>query len=265
MQTIYLRQIELLTAGMQGWAGALPYLLGEPFVAPEQAASAYKPQLLPPNERRRATRLTRLMFALGEIFLQRQEKLAAQNWQCVFASSGGDYQIIDAMCKDLANGAPISPTQFHNSVHNAVAGYWSIATNGQLASTSISALNDTLAAGLFEAVNCALDNLAPVFLCAYDAPPPPLLAAQSEITREFSTGLLLSTVAAGDDVARLTIELVEQAQVSSCLSASLEALRLCNPAARILPLAELVAKKQNGQFILPFNQQYLVISVHVCD
>ncbi|HEY6527482.1 MAG TPA: beta-ketoacyl synthase chain length factor [Cellvibrionaceae bacterium] len=261
MHSVYLQQLELLTPGLEGWCDALPFLQGQPFCAPTETSSAYKPQLLPPNERRRATKLTRLAFALGELFLKRNQHSPPEYWQSVFASSGGDYQIIDAMCRDLACDTAISPTQFHNSVHNAVAGYWSIATGGQLASTSISAFEHTLAAGLFEAAVWASCSDAPVFLCAYDAPPPQLLAALSSITTEFSTGLLLSGTPGKQDVAKLSIALAENTCASVCQNPSLEKLRLTNPAARILPLAEFIANKQNGSFVLPFNSQYLIITV----
>lgn len=261
MQTLYLRQIELLTPGMEGFSGALPFLCGQPFLAPADSSSNYKPQLLPPNERRRATRLTRLAFALGELFLHNHAAQDAHTWLSVFASSGGDYQIIDAICKDLALGNGISPTQFHNSVHNAVAGYWSIATGGQLASTSISAFQDTCAAGLFEAAGLAASSPAPVFLCLYDAPAPPLLAAPSTVTREFSAGLLLSATPSAEDLAQLQISCTPSANITHCQNADLETLRLTNPAARILPLAELIARRCSGTCVLPFNQQFLTIAV----
>ena len=47
----------------------------------------------------------------------------------VFTSSGGDGDNCHAICETLATtDRLISPTRFHNSVHNAPAGYWSIAT-----------------------------------------------------------------------------------------------------------------------------------------
>lgn len=262
MQTVFLRHIELLTPGIRGWQEALPFLCGQPFLASSEPSSAYKPQLLPPNERRRATRLTRLAFALGELFLANIAGEDARNWQSVFASSGGDYQIIDAICKDLAVGNAISPTQFHNSVHNAVAGYWSIATGGPLASNSISAFTDTFAAGLFEAALLAASSSAAVFLCVYDAPAPPLLAEASTITQEFAAGLLLSAAPSPEDVAKLHIGWAPLADASCCLNPALETLRLSNPAARILPLAELIARQQTGSCSLPLNGQSLTITLN---
>ena len=92
-----------------------------------------------------------------------QRRNNAQHWQSVFASSGGDYPIIDAICMGLSPRQRYFPTQFHNSVHNAVAGYWSIATGAQSASSSISAFQDTFAAGIFEAAVLAASSSAPVF------------------------------------------------------------------------------------------------------
>ncbi len=46
----------------------------------------------------------------------------------VFACSGGDTDVINRLCSALMlPGCPVSPQQFVNSVHNAPAGYWSIA------------------------------------------------------------------------------------------------------------------------------------------
>ena len=45
----------------------------------------------------------------------------------VFASTHGDLAITDYMCETLATDpTAVSPTKFHNSVHNAAAGYWTI-------------------------------------------------------------------------------------------------------------------------------------------
>ena len=47
----------------------------------------------------------------------------------VFTSSGGDGRNCHEICAALASAERlISPTRFHNSVHNAAAGYWGIAT-----------------------------------------------------------------------------------------------------------------------------------------
>ena len=47
----------------------------------------------------------------------------------VFSASGADGHNCHALCEQLAtDDRQLSPTRFHNSVHNAAAGYWSVAT-----------------------------------------------------------------------------------------------------------------------------------------
>ena len=73
--------------------------------------------------------------------------------------------ITHQICEALARPErEVSPTSFHNSVHNAPAGYWSIATGSRLASTSICAYDVSFAAGLLEAAAYATVEHQPVML-----------------------------------------------------------------------------------------------------
>ena len=87
----------------------------------------------------------------------------------VFASTHGDLAITDYMCTTLvATPALISPTKFHNSVHNAAAGYWTIGTSCHAPYTAISAFHHTFGAGLLEtAVQIACEQ-QPVLYVAFD-------------------------------------------------------------------------------------------------
>ena len=69
----------------------------------------------------------------------------------VFASRHGEMDRTVAILKELHDGAEISPALFSLSVHNAVAGLWSIAKGSREASTSIAAGPDTFGWGLLEA------------------------------------------------------------------------------------------------------------------
>ena len=74
----------------------------------------------------------------------------------VFASSGGDSEVLDKICTALTlPDRPVSPTQFHHSVHNTPAGYWSIATGCTQPSLSLSAYDSSFSAGLLEAAALA--------------------------------------------------------------------------------------------------------------
>jgi hypothetical protein len=98
----------------------------------------------------------------------------------VFASSGGDGQILHELLEALASAErQVSPTRFHNSVHNAPAGYWSIALRSHAPSTSLCCYDWSFAAGLLEAgAQCVTDGVS-VLLVSYELPyPEPLHAPE---------------------------------------------------------------------------------------
>ena len=73
------------------------------------------------------------------------------------------------MCATLARTPTlISPIKFHNSVHNAAAGYWSIGTGSLAPYTAISAFEYTFAAGLLEAATQVVCEHRPVLYVAFD-------------------------------------------------------------------------------------------------
>src|SRR3546814_8342283 len=78
---------------------------------------------------------------------------------------------MDYMCATLT-GEPrsISPTKFHNSVHNAAAGYWTIGSGCMHASTAVSAFDASFAQGLVEALAQLAEGAEAVLLAAYDGP-----------------------------------------------------------------------------------------------
>jgi len=124
--------------------------------------------VLAPNERRRAPEPVRIACEAAAQACAAAGR-AASGLPSVFTSMHGDLAITDAMCAALANDpATLSPTKFHNSVHNAPAGYWTMATGCHEASTSISAWQGSFAAGLLEAlVQCRAEARA-TLLVAYD-------------------------------------------------------------------------------------------------
>jgi hypothetical protein len=87
----------------------------------------------------------------------------------VFASTHGDLGITDYMCATLASDPrAISPTRFHNSVHNAAAGYWTIGAGCTQATTAISAHRASFAEGLVEALVQLAAGDEAVLLVGYD-------------------------------------------------------------------------------------------------
>jgi 3-oxoacyl-(acyl-carrier-protein) synthase len=124
-------------------AGATP-----PTPPPRPAAAT-----LPPNERRRAPEgvLLAIEVAGQAVAMSGRD---ASTLACVFASSHGDQSITDYMSATLAQApTELSPIRFHNSVHNAAVGYWTIATGCHAPSTAVCAQHASFGAGLLEAVS----------------------------------------------------------------------------------------------------------------
>src|SRR5690606_21763211 len=126
------------------------------------------PRMLAPNERRRAP--PSVAIAL-EVALAACEDAAREPaaLPSVFASTHGDLAITDYMCATLAEDPrAISPTKFHNSVHNAAAGYWTIGAGCLRPATALSAHRASFAQGLLEALAQLACGDEAVLLAAYD-------------------------------------------------------------------------------------------------
>jgi lambda repressor-like predicted transcriptional regulator len=121
----YIEGIGLLGPGLTDWPSSVAMLRGEqPYVTQNTVLPA--PALLPAAERRRASVTVKLNLAVGAQATQ-AAGVDAATLRTVFTSSGADGETCHAICDVLAsNDRRISPTRFHNSVHNAASGYWSI-------------------------------------------------------------------------------------------------------------------------------------------
>ena len=209
--------------------GLHPYELTEPVIPP--------PEGLASAERRRVPQSVKIALAAAhQVFAQ--TSVRAQDTQTVFASSGGDGKNCHDLCEALAQADPfLSPTRFTNSVHNAAAGYWGIATGSMQASASICAHDASFAAGFLEAATMVVTDLEPVGLIAYDVPYPAPLHAKRPICGAMAVAMILGPHDAPDALARITLQgLVESAGDTAMAQPDLEALRAGVPAARSLPL-----------------------------
>ncbi len=170
----------------------------------------------------------------------------------VFASSGGDGENCHAICEALAgDDRLISPIRFHNSVNNAASGYWGIATGSRAPSSVLSAYDGSFAAGLIEAFGLLACEPGPVLLIAYDHPYPSPLAEKRPLGPPFAVALLL-TPPAGGAGPRLTLRGIDSAPADRLEDAPLESLRLGVPAARSLPLLDVLARGGVGRVALEY-------------
>jgi hypothetical protein len=152
---------------LPGWERSRAILRGE--AEPDPAAAVRPaPALLAANERRRAPDSVLLAFAIAEQACAMAGREPGR-LPAVFASAYGDLAINDYLCATLAQAPQdLSPTKFHNSVHNAPAGYWAIATGCMASTTAVSAGTASFGAGLLEAALFAVSEDTPVVYAAYD-------------------------------------------------------------------------------------------------
>jgi hypothetical protein len=149
---VYLDALSVIGPGGDNW-DAWRAILQNP--SQYEAAKTKTPAItaLPPAERRRVGSGVKLALACG------LDALAAaqadpSSLTTVFSSSGGDGENCHAICETLAGSDRlISPTRFHNSVHNAPSGYWGIASGAMLPSTSLCAHDASFAVGFLEAAS----------------------------------------------------------------------------------------------------------------
>jgi hypothetical protein len=251
MRPVFVGGIGLLGPGLEGWQNSLPVLAGQSPYQPRPVATA-APALLPPGERRRATMASKLAMQVGCEALGRNGA-CHEGVCCVFASGSGELAVIDGICRTLLlSDRPVSPTQFHNSVHNAPAGYWSIATSSMEPSLSLSAFDGTFGAGLLDAAITAIAEQRPVLLIAYDVPAPEPLGALRSLTAPFAVALLLHPDPPDFASPGLHLQMNGGSDVPPCTMADpqLDLLRQGNPAARCLPLLQALATGQTAPFRL---------------
>lgn len=245
MTVCVLRSVGLTAPGLAGWAAASQVLSGAtPYAA--DAETPYSPMLLPPNERRRATASVRRAFRAAEeaVTLAGAD---ARHLASVFASSDADMAVLHRICSALAaTPRVISPTDFHNSVHNAASGYWSIGVQSMQPTTTIAAYDASFAVSVVEAAALVAARGGDVLAVAYDAVAAPPLLGKRPLGVSAGVALIIgSDDSPGAALGALTITL-DGREETRCANPDLETLRCANPALRALPLLELVATRRPG-------------------
>ncbi len=246
MTCIYVRGIGVFGPGCIGWPATRSVLAREhrdaEAPAPPTESGVLPPaELLPAIERRRATPSTRLALTVAHEALA-AARIVANDVPAVFASSSGSPSIIHDLCAMLAaNDFQISPTKFHNSVHNAASGYYSIATSCRRGATTICAYDASAAVGLLEASAQALFEPGPVLLVSYDIPYPPPLSLARPMAGSWGVALLLAAHPGGGAGVRLQLAPGDEPETQMTESA-LETARANNPTARLLPLLRALAR-----------------------
>lgn len=258
--TAYIDGIGLIGPGLKSWPDSQDFLTGnttyqmEPTIFPA-------PMLLAPAERRRSGDLVRLTLAVGLEAAQHAE-LDAANLTCVYTSSSGDGKNCHEICKTLASDdRQISPTRFHNSVHNAAAGYWSIATGAKTPISVLCAFDASFGAGLLETASQVIADNIPTLLIACDTPYPNPLNGARPMPEAMGVAMVMSPKTSDHTLAKVEIKLTDL-RPDHLMHTELERLRTAIPAARSLPLLVAIAQRKSTAVVLDYLED-LGISIEI--
>jgi hypothetical protein len=250
--TLYIEGPAFWAPTLPGWEAARAAFRGE--AAPvDPPAKRPSPRLLAPAERRRAPDTVALALEVAAAAIAASGRNAAE-LPCVFASAHGDLGINDYMCSTLASDPRLlSPIKFHNSVHNAAVGYWTIGTGCMAASNSLSAYESTFAAGLLEAAaQCAADQDA-VLLTGYDMPAVGALASVTTSRDLLAVALVVSPTRTERTVASFDWSLAGGAPAAPAPRSEAARALSANAMADALPLFEALARGDAGALRLPLS------------
>jgi hypothetical protein len=250
--------------GLPGWSASRELLRGAlPYAALE--LSLPKLDMLPAAERRRTGQSVKLALAAGLDALAGSRR-GPDQLATVFTSSGADGQVLHEICETLAGAdRQVSPTRFHNSVHNAPAGYWSLATRSHEPSTSLCAYDWSFAAGLLESAAQVTVEHDAVLLVCFDLPYCEPIHSARPIVGSLGVALLVAREPAPAALARAEIEITQRQPPTPMSDPALEQLRAGNPTARALPLLAALARGEVASLVLDYvAEQSLSVRITPC-
>lgn len=263
MIKLYIESIGIMAPGLIGWPQASATLRGETAYAWRDVPTS-APTILQAAERRRCIASARLAMNAAHEALQAAQNGATRQFACVFSSSDGDSQVVTQIMDSLAQETPdVSPTRFANSVHNATAGYWSIATGMKLGSTCLSAFDESFAAGLLEAAAQVADEGVDALFTASDVRFEEPFYTLRPIALDCASTLLITRERSDFSLAGIRISLTGQLPATA-LPDWLPAAFASNPAARALPLLAALAAPRGQTVNLDYLGQTLAVEVSAC-
>lgn len=261
--TAYIEGIGLIGPGLNDWASGRQILAGQ---QPYQSAKTVipTPELLPAAERRRASDIVKLTLATSLQAIV-EAGLQDENLPSVFSFSNGDGLNCHTICEMLASDdREISPTRFHNSVHNATAGYWSIATKTMATSSVLCAYDASFGAGLLDALTQVTVDSTRCILMASDTPYPEPMFSKRPIPDNCGIALVIAPQQSEKSIAQIQVSLTHD-DAFKFSDTALESLRIAIPSARGLPLLQLIAKGQAKSVVLDYlDDLRLMVEVQPC-
>ncbi|MGV8960243.1 MAG: beta-ketoacyl synthase chain length factor [Stenotrophomonas sp.] len=246
-------------SGLPSWQAACEHV--RTGTSPEAAPARPTPQLLAANERRRApeTVAVALDVALAACHAADRDPASLPS---VFTSTHGDLAITDYMCAALTDDPrTLSPTRFHNSVHNAAAGYWTIGAGALPPATALSAHEASFAQGLLEALAQLACGSEAVLLVGYDSQSTGPLGQVSP-SRGLLGGALVLSQAPSRGMPRLQVRLSCPASAPAAdTDGPLSRWMQGNAMQPMLPFFEALALGQTQVELAAGNGQWLSIGI----
>jgi len=196
--------------------------------------------LLPPLVRRRTSLATRMAVCAADRACTSAG--GDRDLSAVFVSAAGEMQVTDKLCTAIARQQyPLSPTLFHNSVHNTAAGYWSMATGSMAPMQAMAALDDGFALGLVEAWCQLQTGVDRVLVVVYDE------ALPDELLPDYNWhSCALALVLGGREAGRPSIAVPFQS-VGERAGGAADRVKSANPAMAGLPLLRLLQQSSPGR------------------
>lgn len=258
VSTFFVEGVAFWAPTLPGWATARAAFRSEGMPV-DPPARRPAPELLAAAERRRAPDTVALALEVASAAV-RQAGLEPGTLPSIFTSAHGDLGVNDYMCRTLASQpALISPTKFHNAVHNAAAGYWTIGTGCMAASSALTAFDASFAAGLLEAATQCAADAQPVLLVAFDVEATGPLATVTASAGLVAAALVLAPTPSEHTVVAFDWSLA--AGPSSALPPrSIAAKALAgNAMADALPFFEAVANAAGTPLSLPLSSRLALL------
>jgi hypothetical protein len=221
----------------------------------EESAKSPKPEVIPANERRRAPLPVKLAVETSWQATQ-MAQLDPKDLPCVFVSGLGDTQLTDYMCNVLTGeNKALSPTKFHNSVHNAAAGYWTISTGCMQSANSVAGFEESVSLALMEALIQAQSLDVPILLTFYDAPSSELLLPLLKNQQSFAFSMVIAPGKQSDKGFNYKAEIGVQdvAWPSAVFGDGLQHAYEFNPVGRILSFARIIATNEQMSLSMPLS------------
>jgi len=160
------------------------------------------------------------------------------------------------MCKVLAGeNKALSPTKFHNSVHNAAAGYWTISTGCMQAANSVAGFDESVSLTLLEALVQADAEQRPMLITLYDAPSSAVLQGLLKNQQAFAVSLVIvpSSLLESKPDFSATVDAKKVDWPESSYSGVLDECYQTNPVARVLPLLALLGDQSEQSISMPLS------------